>query len=123
VDLITAIFLMDPIDPQWADTQAFKDYKTWFEKYYAEGSIEDAFNVNGYLIAKGVVHVLEQCGDDLTRANVMKQMASIKDLDMPMMLPGVKWNTSADDFSLIESGQLARFDGKEWKMFGEIVGN
>jgi branched-chain amino acid transport system substrate-binding protein len=123
VGLITAIFLMDPIDPQWADTQAFKDYKVWFEKYYAEGSIEDGFNVNGYLIAKGVAHVLEQCGDDLTRANVMKQMASIKDLDMPMMLPGVKWNTSADDFSLIESGQLARFDGKEWKMFGEIVGN
>jgi branched-chain amino acid transport system substrate-binding protein len=123
VDIITAVFLIDPIDPQWADTQAVKDYKAWFEKYFADGNIEDVFNVSGYLIARGVAHVLEQCGDDLTRANVMKQMASVKDVEMPMMLPGIKWNTSADDFSLIESGQLARCDGKEWKMFGEVVGN
>jgi branched-chain amino acid transport system substrate-binding protein len=68
------------------------------------------------------VQVLKACGDDLTRENVMKQMTSIRDLQMPMMLPGIKWNTSPTDFFLIESGQLARFDGKEWKLFGGIIG-
>jgi ABC-type branched-subunit amino acid transport system substrate-binding protein len=123
LDIITAIYWMDPLDPQWADTKAVKDYKAWFEKYYPEGNIADGFNTAGYLIAYGVVEVLKRCGDDLTRANVMKQMASIKDLEVPMMLPGVKWNTSSTDFSLIESGQLARFDGEEWRLFGEVVGN
>jgi len=123
VDIITAVYLMDPIDPQWADTQAVKDYKVWMEKYYPDGSLADVFNVNGYVIAYGATEILKRCGDDLTRANVMKQVKSIKNLEVPMMLPGVKWNTSATDFSLIESAQLARFDGKEWTLFGEIVGN
>ena len=123
VDIITAVYLIDPIDPQWADTQAVKDYKVWMEKYFPDGDITDVFNVNGYIIASGVAEILRRSGDDLTRANIMKQVASIKDLEVPMMLPGIKWNTSAKDFSLIESAQLARFDGKEWKLFGEIVGN
>jgi len=93
------------------------------KKYVSDGDLSDVFNVNGYIIASGVAEVLRRSGDDLTRANIMKQMASIKDLEVPMMLPGVKWNTSETDFSLIESAQLARFDGKEWKLFGEIVGN
>ncbi len=121
--LMTAVYFKDPIDPQWASSPDVKEYEAWFAKYYPEGNIADVFNVAGYIIAYGVVEVLKRCGDDLTRANVMKQMASIKDLEVPMMLPGVKWNTSATDFSLIESGQLARFDGKEWKLFGEVVGN
>jgi len=66
--------------------------------------------------------VLKACGDNLTRENVMKQMASLHDMEIPMMLPGIKWNTSADDFFLIESAQLGRFDGKEWKLFGKVVG-
>ncbi len=122
VGLITAIYLMDPADPQWKNDPAFKAYKAWFEKYYPEGDINDGFNVAGYVIAEGVVQVLKMCGDDLSRENVMKQMASIKDLAVPMMLPGIKWNTAPDDFFLIESAQLARFDGKEWKLFGKVLG-
>ena len=76
VGLITAIYLMDPADPQWKNDPAFKAYKAWFEKYYPEGDIKDVFNVAGYLIAEGVVQVLKMCGDDLSRENVMKQMAS-----------------------------------------------
>ena len=113
---------MDPADPQWKNDAAFKAYKAWFEKYYPEGDIKDVFNVSGYLIAEGVVHVLKMCGDDLSRENVMKQMASLKDLAVPMMLPGIKWNTAPDDFFLIESAQLGRFDGKEWKLFGKVMG-
>jgi hypothetical protein len=92
------------------------------KKYYPDGDIRDGFNVAGYLIAQGVVQVLKQCGDDLTRENVMRQMTNIKGLQMGMMLPGIKWNTAPDDFFLIESGQLARFDGKEWVLFGQPIG-
>jgi branched-chain amino acid transport system substrate-binding protein len=122
VGLITAIYLIDPADPQWKNDPAFKAYKAWFEKYFPQGDINDGFNVAGYVIAEGVVQVLKMCGDDLSRENVMKQMASIKDLAVPMMLPGIKWNTAPDDFFLIESAQLARFDGKEWKLFGKVLG-
>jgi ABC-type branched-subunit amino acid transport system substrate-binding protein len=120
--LISAAYFKDPVDPQWKNDAEFRAYSEWFGKYYPEGDIKDAFNVAGYLIAQGVVHVLKACGDDLSRENVMKQMASIKDLQVPMMLPGIKWNTSASDFFLIESAQLVRFDGKEWVRFGKIIG-
>jgi ABC-type branched-subunit amino acid transport system substrate-binding protein len=122
VGLLTAVYFKDPIDPQWADSPDVKEYKEWFEKYYPEGNINDVFNVNGYMIAWGVVEVLKRTGDELSRTNVMKQMASIKDLEAPMMLPGAKWNTSAEDFALIESGQLARFDGEKWVLFGDVIG-
>jgi ABC-type branched-subunit amino acid transport system substrate-binding protein len=123
VGLITALYLKDPVDPQWADNEDMQAYTEWFNKYMPDGNINDVFNVNGYLIASGVVGVLEACGDDITRENIMKQMASIKNQQMPMMLPGIKWNTSAEDFFLIESAQLARFDGKEWALFGDVIGN
>ena len=122
VGLIDAAYIKDPVDPQWKNDPEFKAYSEWFGKYYPEGDIKDVFNVAGYLIAQGVVHVLKACGDDLSRENVMKQIAGIKDLQVPMMLPGIKWNTSASDFYLIESAQLARFDGKEWVRFGKIIG-
>jgi ABC-type branched-subunit amino acid transport system substrate-binding protein len=122
VGVITAIYLKDPADPQWKDDAGMKEYLAWFKKYYADGDVKDSFNVNGYLIAQGVVQVIKQCGDDLSRENVMRQMASLKDLQMPMMLPGIKWSTGPEDFFLIESGQLARFDGKEWKLFGKVIG-
>ena len=122
VGLITAAYFKDPVDPRWKNDPGFKEFSVWFTKYYPEGDINDVFNVSGYLIAQGVVHVLKACGDDLSRENVMKQMTSIKDLQLPMMLPGIKWNTSPDDYFLIESAQLARFDGKEWVSFGKIIG-
>lgn len=122
VGLITALYFKDPADPQWKDDPGMKEYVAWFKKYYPEGDLTDGFNVAGYLIAQGVVHALRQCGDDLSRENVMRQMANIKDLQMSMMLPGITWNTSPTDFFLMESGQLARFDGKEWKLFGKVIG-
>lgn len=122
VGLITAVYLKDPVDPQWANDADTKAYTEWFKKYLPDADYNDVFNVNGYVIGEGVEHVLRACGNDLTRANVMKQMASIKDLQVPMMLPGIKWNTGPDDYFLIESGQLARFDGSEWKLFGQVVG-
>jgi branched-chain amino acid transport system substrate-binding protein len=120
--IISSNYMKDPTDAQWKNDRAFKEYQTWLKKYYPDADPKDAFNVTGYVIAEGVVRVLEMCGNDLTRENVMKQMASIKNFEAPMMLPGIKWNTSADDFFLIEAGQLGRFDGKEWKLFGKVLG-
>jgi ABC-type branched-subunit amino acid transport system substrate-binding protein len=122
VGLITAGYLKDPVDPQWKDDAGMKEYLGWLKKYYPEGDPKDGFNVTGYLVAQGTVLVLKQCGDDLTRENVMRQVANIKDVQMPMMLPGIRWNTSPTDYFLIESAQLARFDGKEWKLFGKVIG-
>ena len=122
IGLVSANYFKDTVDPQWQNEADFKAYSAWMKKYFPEGDIRDGLNVAGYLIAQGVVHVLKACGDDLSRENVMKQMTSIKDLQVPMMLPGIKWNTGASDFYLIESAQLQRFDGKGWVRFGKVLG-
>jgi branched-chain amino acid transport system substrate-binding protein len=119
-DLITAQYLKDPTDPQWKNDQGYKDWLAFMKKYYPEGNTEDAFNVFGYTVAQGLVHVLKQCGNDVSRENVMKQAASIKDLSLPMLLPGIKVNTSPTDFYPIEQEQLAKFDGERWVLFGEV---
>jgi branched-chain amino acid transport system substrate-binding protein len=120
--LVTALFYKDPADPQWKDDPGMKEFVAWFKKYMPGADIRDIFNVAGYLVAQGVVQVLRQCGDDLTRENVIRQTANLQDLQLPMMLPGIRWNTSPSDYFLIESGQLARFDGKEWVLFGKVIG-
>ena len=91
------------------------------KKYYPAGNLADGFNVYGYNVAQGLVQVLKQCGDNLTRENVMKQAASL-DMTLPMLLPGVNVKTGPDDFYPIEREQLARFDGKTWVLFGKVYG-
>lgn len=123
VGIISVGYMKDPSDPQWKDDQDIRDYKAWFEKYYPQGNIDDVNNVAGYSTGWGTIKILEQCGDDLSRANIMKQAASFNDVEAPLMLPGIKWNTSPTDYYLIESAQLMRFDGKQWEGFGEVIGN
>ncbi|MFT3818855.1 MAG: ABC transporter substrate-binding protein [Rubrivivax sp.] len=120
-DIITTQYLKDPTDPQWVNDKGYKDWVDWMKKYHTSGSLTDAFNVYGYTVAQGLVQVLRQCGDNLTRDNVMKQAASLN-IELPMMLPGVNAKTSADDFYPIEREQLARFDGKAWVLFGKVYG-
>ena len=91
------------------------------DKYYPEGDKTNNNNVYGYATAQTMVQVLKQCGDDLTRANAMKQAASIKDLDLGGLLPGIKVNTSATDFAPISQLQLMKFKGDTWERFGEIL--
>ena len=119
-DIITSRYLKDPTDPAIKNDAGYKDWVAFMQKYYPEGALNDDFNVFGYTVAQGLVHVLKQCGKDVSRANVMKQAASIKDLSLPMLLPGIKVNTSATDFYPIEQEQLAKFDGERWVNFGEI---
>jgi ABC-type branched-subunit amino acid transport system substrate-binding protein len=122
VGLITASFYKDPVDPQWKSDPAMQEYVAWMKKYYPDGNVADVFNLVGYVQAEVMAHVLKQCGDNLSRENVMKQVTSIKGLQPGLLLPGVTLNTSADDYFLIQQAQLSRFDGKEWKLFGKIIG-
>ncbi|HTP74083.1 MAG TPA: ABC transporter substrate-binding protein [Burkholderiaceae bacterium] len=119
VGIITTQYGKDPTDPQWANDKAFLDWKAWMAKYYPSGDLKDASNVYGYSVAQTVVQVLKQCGDNLTRENVMKQAASL-DMVLPMSLPGINVKTSPTDFYPIEREQLARFDGKTWVLFGKV---
>ena len=118
--LITTFYLKDPTDPQWKNDQGYKDWVAFMDKYYPDGNKADVFTVYGYTVAQSLMQVLKQCGNDLSRANIMKQAASLKDLALPMFLPGVKINTSPTDFYPIEQEQLAKFDGERWVLFGEI---
>jgi branched-chain amino acid transport system substrate-binding protein len=118
--LIAASFLKDPTDPQWRDDPAMKAWLTWMQKYYPEGDVTDWFNVYGYTVAQALVHVLKQCGDNLTRENLMRQATSLKDLELPLLLPGIRINTSATEYHTIKQLRLQRFDGKQWVRLGEV---
>jgi len=122
IGLISGAYVKDPTDPQWKNDAATKEWLTFMKSYYPAGDIADIFSVYAYVNAQLLIHVLKQCGDELTRENVMKQAASLKNLELPMLLPGVKINTSATDYDPIKQLQLMRFDGKEWVRFGEVVG-
>jgi branched-chain amino acid transport system substrate-binding protein len=118
--LITALYMKEITDPQWKNDKGFQEWVAWMKKYYPEGALDDQANAYAYLVAQTLVHVLKQCGNDLSRENIMKQAASIKNLELGLLIPGVKINTSATDFAPIEQEQLAKFDGERWVNFGEL---
>jgi branched-chain amino acid transport system substrate-binding protein len=122
VGLITAGYFKDPNDPQWANDAAIKDWLAWMKKYYPEGNVSDGSNVFGYAVAQTLIQVLKQCGDDLSRQNIMTQAANLKNFEVSVLLPGIRINTSPTDFYPIEQLQLMRFDGKRWVLFGELLG-
>jgi branched-chain amino acid transport system substrate-binding protein len=122
VGVVTVLYFKDPNDPQWANDPAMKDWQEWMKKYYPDGNPADGLNVFGYLAAQTMVQVLKQCGDELTRENVMRQAANLKDLALPLLLPGIRINTGPADFYPVDQIQLARFDGKRWVLFGEVLG-
>jgi branched-chain amino acid transport system substrate-binding protein len=120
--LITALYFKDPTDPQWANDAAIKTWWEWMKKYYPDGDVKDGFNVFGYAVAQTLIQVLKQCGDDLSRQNIMTQAANLKNFEVSVLLPGIRINTSPTDFYPIEQVQLGRFDGKRWVLFGELLG-
>ena len=121
IGIISSAYLKDPTDPQWQDTPEYKDWLAWMKKYNSSASTADVNNVYGYTVTQAMVAVLKQCGNDLTRENLMKQAASIHDLKLPMLLPGITVSTSANDFAPIKQLQLEKFDGKTWQLFGEVI--
>ena len=122
IGLISTAYLKDPLDSAWKDDKGMKDWYAFMAKYYPDGDLKDGGNVFGYAAAQTLVQVLKQCGDNLTRENVMKQAANLKDLQLDILLPGIKINTGPTDFAPIQAEQLIRFDGKQWVRFGEVIG-
>ena len=119
--VMSLFYLKDPDDPEWNNDPAYKEWLEWMKKYYPDGNLHDLFNVFGYSVAQTMVQVIKQCGDDLTRENIMKQAANLKNLQLPMIMPGIKINTSPTDFFPIEQEQLGKFDGTRWVLFGKII--
>src|SRR5216683_772017 len=122
IGIIAAGYIKDPTDIQWHKDQSYKDWLDWMKNYNADADIADRFNVYGYSAAQTLVQVLKQCGDDLSRENVMRQAANLKDVQLPMMLPGILINTSPTNFHPMRQMQLQRFDGERWVLFGGIIG-
>jgi branched-chain amino acid transport system substrate-binding protein len=122
VGVISSQFVKDPTDPAWKDDKAIRNYVAFMKRYYPDGNPDDILNVYGYAAAQTLVQVLKQCGDDLTRANVMRQAANLKNLEVLGLLPGISVNTSPTDFYPLKQVQLMRFDGKRWVHFGEVLG-
>jgi branched-chain amino acid transport system substrate-binding protein len=122
-DIMTIAYLKDPTDPQWANDPEFLEWKRWMERWNPTASLADTLNVYPYALTATLVEVLRRCGDELTRANVMKQASNLRGLHVPMLLPGITINTSPTDFYPIQSLRLARFKGETWELFGDIISN
>jgi branched-chain amino acid transport system substrate-binding protein len=119
--IISSAWIKDPTDPQWKNDPGMKTWSEFLDKYYPEANRTDVNVIYGYTVAQGLVHVLKACGDDLTRENVMKQAASIKNLELGGLLPGIKVNTSATDFAPVKQLQLQKFEGETWTRFGDVI--
>ncbi|MET0905883.1 MAG: branched-chain amino acid ABC transporter substrate-binding protein [Bradyrhizobiaceae bacterium] len=119
--IISAAYAKDVSDPQWKDDPGMKDFLAFLAKDFPDGNKLDANIIVGYGAAQTMVKVLQMCGDDLTRENVMKQAANLKDFRTEILLPGIKINTSATDFAPISQLQLMRFNGEKWDLFGDII--
>jgi ABC-type branched-subunit amino acid transport system substrate-binding protein len=121
VGVITAAFLKDANDPAWKDEQAIKDWQVFFDKYSRAGGKDDGAAVFGYAAAETLVQVLKQCGGDLSRENVMKQAAALKDYQGSVLLPGIKISTGPWNFRPIKHMRLVQFDGQTWQPIGDVL--
>jgi branched-chain amino acid transport system substrate-binding protein len=119
--ILSAAYAKDGADSQWDNDPGMKKFYAFLEKNFPEGNKLDGSVVYGYGAAQTMVKVLEMCGDNLTRENVMKQAASLKDFAPDTLLPGVKITTTATDFAPIEQLQMQRFKGEKWELFGDII--
>ncbi|SLN73709.1 ABC transporter substrate-binding protein [Oceanibacterium hippocampi] len=121
VGVITTQYHMDPTDPTWKDNAEMKEWNAWMDKYQPDGDKASSFNAYGYAVAQTMEQVLKQAGDNLTRENVMKEAANLRQFHAKLLLPGVEITTSPTDFFPIESMQMVRFNGTTWELFGDVV--
>jgi branched-chain amino acid transport system substrate-binding protein len=119
--ILSAGYTKDATDPAWKDDPAFVEWNAFMDQYYPGGDKTDTITVTAYSVAQGLVAVLRQCGDDLTRENVMKQAANLHDPRIGMLLPGITVNTGPDDYAPIKQMQMVRFAGERWEAFGPVM--
>jgi branched-chain amino acid transport system substrate-binding protein len=121
VGIMSTGFLKFPMDPQWQDDPAMKEFMHWREEYYTEGEKDDADIVYAYLIAQTLEQVLKQCGNDLSRENIMRQAANLHDLELPLLLPGIRVNTGPTDYRPVKQMRPMRFNGRNWELAGDLI--
>jgi branched-chain amino acid transport system substrate-binding protein len=119
--VITAAWLKDPTDKQWADDAEMKTWREWMAKYNPNGNVGDVNYVYAYSVSFLMEQTLKKCGDNLTRANLMRQAASHQKLRVPLLLPGITVSTSPTDFYPVQAVQLQRFKGETWELFGNVL--
>src|SRR5712675_1358806 len=120
-DIISTNYGKDPGDPQWKDDAGLKAYFAFMDKYYPEGDKLNTVNTYGYATAELLVHILRQCGDDLTRENIMRQATSLKNFTGSLVLPGISAHTSPTAYRINKQMQTMQFDGERWQLFGPII--
>jgi branched-chain amino acid transport system substrate-binding protein len=120
IGILSTAYVKDPDDPAWKDDPGVKGWREFMVKYVPDGDLHDTNYVNAYNSAMALEAVLKACGDDLSTENILRQAYSIKDLELPMLLPGIKVNTSPTDHMPVEQMQFMRFNGKTWERFGEL---
>jgi branched-chain amino acid transport system substrate-binding protein len=123
IGAVSPVYIKDPSDKAWDNDKATQEWLAWMNKFNTSVETGDQFAVQGYVMAELVVEVLKRSGDDLTRENIMKQATSLKDVQLPMLLPGIVINTTPTDYRVIRAFRFQRFDGKSWKLFGDAVGD
>jgi branched-chain amino acid transport system substrate-binding protein len=119
--VISTSFLKDASDPAWKDDPAMKAWSSFMDKYYPDGDKDDINAVFGYAAAETLFQVLSQCGNDLSRENVMLQAASLRGYQSSVALPGITFNTGPADFHPIEQLRLVQFDGTAWQPIGDVI--
>jgi branched-chain amino acid transport system substrate-binding protein len=119
--IVTATYYKDPTDPTWDKDSGMQAYKAFFKKYIPSGDVADSNYEFGYGVSMTLHKVLQQCGKDLSRENVMKQAASLHDVQIPTLLPGIKVNTSPTNYHPLRQMQLAKWNGQSWHLFGNVI--
>jgi branched-chain amino acid transport system substrate-binding protein len=121
IGLLSSTYRKDPVDPAFGNDSARNDWRAWMSKYLPDADVRRPNFVNGYNHAATMVQVLKQAGSDLSRQNIMRQATNLRELEPPMLLPGIKVNTSPTDYYPVQQLQLMRFDGKRWVRFGDLL--
>ena len=119
--VISTFYTKDPTDPQWRDDPALRTWNAFMDQYLPDGDKTSSFTIYGYAVSQALVHVLRQCRDEVTRENVMRQAASMRDVEIDVLLPGIKMNTAANDFFPLEQLQMGRFNRGQWELFGPVM--
>jgi ABC-type branched-subunit amino acid transport system substrate-binding protein len=122
VGLVTVQYYKDATDPQWKDDPAMLEWRAFMGRHYREGNVDDATNIYAYITAQTMVQVLKQCGTDFSRDNIKRQAENLKNFKPGLLLPGISMNTSPSDHAPVSQAQLSRFTGKQWQLFGQVLG-
>nr|WP_294517440.1 ABC transporter substrate-binding protein [uncultured Rhodopila sp.] len=121
IGIVSSAWGKDPTDPRWDNDPGMKDWRAFMAKYYPDGDLKDGGNVTGFALTHTMLTVLKACGEDLSRENMMKQATSLHDLENPLLLPGIRINTSPTNYHPIRQLQLMRWTGKTWDLFGDLI--